>query len=130
MAQNIEPRKDASPSAVPETPFNTPAVQSALARAGDRESLRGPNVATIGEDEEPEEEGRNPASLLANVSRTLARRVAEQGLPARPVRRSLILPSTQRARRRESDRKLTRTLPRPCPPLLRTPPCSTWSKAG
>lgn len=113
MAQNIEPRKDAS-SSVPETPFNTPAVQSALARAGDRESLRNPNVATIGEDEEPEEEGRNPASLLANVSPGSWLRAAPRG------------PSAARAGKNvgcRTDADVAHT-PR------RTPPCSTWSRAA
>ncbi len=62
MAQNIEPRHTAT--GVPETPFNTPQVTSALSRG---DALPTPAVATVTEDDEEEEVG-NPASLLANVS--------------------------------------------------------------
>jgi hypothetical protein len=63
MAQNIEPRKEGT--FVPETPFNTPQVASALSRG---DALPVPAVATVTEDDEEEEEGGNPASMLANVS--------------------------------------------------------------
>ncbi|KAH8082255.1 putative nucleosome assembly protein I [Filobasidium floriforme] len=61
MAQNIEPRKNSHIEEAA-TPMNTPLNAAPISG---RDGLPQPTVATIGEDEEDEAQGGNPASVLA-----------------------------------------------------------------
>ncbi len=63
MAQNITGRNNNTIDAA-QTPANTPLNVAPISRG---DGLPQPTVATVTEDDEDDEEGGNPASMLARV---------------------------------------------------------------